>query len=77
MCFGRLIYGFTAGIIMCATPKMLEETIPANVAEKGFGTSTNIFINTGNFLCMMLAAWMPENGDELQTSKFWMTEFGV
>ena len=77
MCFGRLIYGFTAGIIMCATPKMLEETIPANVAEKGFGTSTNIFINTGNFLCMMLAAWMPEKSDDLQTSKFWMTEFGV
>jgi len=77
MCVGRFIYGFSAGVIMCATPKMLEETIPANVAEKGFGTSTNILINVGNFLCMMLAAGMPEQSRDLQTSKFWMLEFGV
>jgi len=58
ICLGRIIYGFSAGVMICATPKMIEETIPENVAEK-FGISTNIFINLACCICMMLASGLP------------------
>ena len=77
MCFGRMIFGFSAGVIICATPKMVEETIPSNVIEKGFGTSTNILINSATFTCLMLPSWLPENKEELQHTKFWMIQFGI
>ena len=60
MCFGRFLFGVSSGVLMCTTPKILEETIPANVMDKGFGTSTNILINVANFLCLIMAVGMPE-----------------
>lgn len=44
MCVGRFIYGFSAGVLLCATPKVMEETIPTELIDKGFGASTNIFM---------------------------------
>ena len=77
MCAGRIIYGFTAGVMICSTPKMIEETIPEIVSEKGFGTSTNIFINLATLVCLMLPAWLPEKKSELEQTKFWMICWGI
>lgn len=42
MCAGRLLFGFSSGILLCATPKMIDETVPAKLIDKGFGVSTAI-----------------------------------
>lgn len=60
MCFGRMLFGFASGILSCATPKLLDETIPANLMDKGFGTSTNIIINFAFFAVLIMAMGMPE-----------------
>jgi hypothetical protein len=38
----------------------LDETIPANLMDKGFGTSTNIIINFAFFAVLIMAMGMPE-----------------
>lgn len=60
MCFGRLIFGFSCGVIMCTTPKMLDEIIPGHLIDQGYGTSTNIFINFAFFIMLILAMGMPD-----------------
>jgi MFS family permease len=77
LCFGRILFGFSAGVIMCATPKMLDETIPAHLIEKGFGTSTNIIINLMVFLMLLMGMGIPESPAELMDSKYWMIIYGI
>jgi MFS family permease len=28
---GRLVFGFASGVLLCATPKIIEETIPTHL----------------------------------------------
>ena len=72
MCVGRLLFGFSAGVMLCATPTIIQETIPDKLAEKGFGTSTNILVNVGAFICMVLATGLPQKKEELAETKYWM-----
>ena len=58
--------------MLCAAATMLEETIPPNVADKGFKTSTNILTNLAAFICMILAAHLSNKKEELETTKFWI-----
>jgi MFS family permease len=44
MCFGRVIFGLSSGVLLCATPKMIDETVPAKLLDKGFGASTAIIM---------------------------------
>lgn len=44
MCVGRFLFGVSAGVLLCATPKILDETIPPHLIDKGFGASTNIMM---------------------------------
>jgi hypothetical protein len=44
MCVGRFLFGLSAGVLLCATPKIIDETIPASLIDKGFGASTNILM---------------------------------
>ena len=37
---GRLLFGICVGVNMAICPKMIEETIPARLMDKGFGIST-------------------------------------
>jgi MFS family permease len=55
----RTFYGFTAGVIVSATPKMIEETVPNRLMDRGFGISTNAFINSAILLLMILGNLMP------------------
>lgn len=42
ICLGRFIVGLSAGMIMAASPKVIEETIPSHLMCYGYGISTNI-----------------------------------
>lgn len=61
MVLGRFTFGFGSGILMCATSKILEETIPVYLIDKGFGTSTNILMQLFNFMLLLMAIGMPED----------------
>lgn len=45
ICFARFILGFSCGVMLCVTPKALDEVLPSELIDNGFGTSTNIVIN--------------------------------
>ena len=38
---GRCLYGLASGVMITASAKMLEETVPSNIFERGFGNTTN------------------------------------
>lgn len=65
MCFGRFIYGLAAGVILCTTPKIIEEIVPANLMDKGFGMSTSLNINLAFLFCLILAGGMPDDQKSL------------
>ena len=60
MCCGRFIYGAATGVLMCTTPKMVEEIIRAKLMNKGFGMSTSLFINIAFFGCLILGGGMQD-----------------
>jgi len=77
MVIGRFLYGFACGVIVCATPKILEETIPAHAMDNGYGVSTNLAINLFICVSLILGAGMPDTTSELQTTNFWRVIFLV
>lgn len=77
MCFGRFVYGFAAGVIMCTTPKILAEIIPPQLMDKGFGMSTSVFINIAFFVALLIAGGMPDDPTELGKTNYWMILFGM
>lgn len=68
MCFGRFVLGISAGVILSTTPKMLEESIPAHLMDKGFGMTTSLFINAAFMGCLLLAGGAPTDPAVLKTS---------
>lgn len=76
MCFGRFVFGFACGVLICTTPKAIAETVPSNLIDKGFGTSTNIIINLSFMLVAILALGMPETEEALSKDWYWMVIFG-
>ena len=71
MCVGRFVFGFATGILATATPKIIEETIPDYVIDKGYGVSTNCSICFGIFVCFLLGIAMPQDSEELKTTHMW------
>ena len=61
MCCGRFIYGCAAGVLICTTPKMIDEIIPAKLLNKGFGMSTSLMINVAFFGCLIVGGGMPDD----------------
>jgi len=59
MCVWRFIHGFATGILVNACPKMIEETVPGNVMDYGFGTSTNLCINVAIMITLLLGIGLP------------------
>lgn len=59
MCIGRLIFGFASGVLVIATPKILDETIPAHLMDNGYGVSTNLAINSFVLVNLLLGIGMP------------------
>lgn len=77
MCFGRFVIGLSAGVILSTTPKMLEESIPAHLMDKGFGMTTSLFINAAFMGCLLLNGAAPTEQEVVKTSKYWMIMFGI
>ena len=58
---GRLIFGFSAGVLATACPKIVEETIPANYMDYGYGVSTNIGINVFVMISLLSGLIIPSD----------------
>lgn len=74
----RLGFGLASGFIIAASPKILDETIPAHLIDKGFGMSTNLLINFGVMVATVLAIGNPseDDYDALNDSWYWRFEYG-
>ena len=72
MLAARFVFAFSAGIAGSACPKMIEETIPAHLIEKGFGQSTNTIICFCFFLTLLASFGTPLDTQELKESDYWM-----
>lgn len=69
---GRLIYGFSAGVLVTACPKIVGETIPSTHIDYGYGISTNIGINLFVMISLLCGLIVPKDGTpELKTSSNW------
>ena len=52
---GRFVYGCVGGVMISLTPKMLQQTIPMDIYNKGFGASTSFVIEAYRVIDLMLA----------------------
>lgn len=77
MCFGRFLFGLASGVLLCATPKVMEETIPPALIDKGFGASTNVLMCFFGFGQLLLSLGMPTKQQDLATSRYWMAIYGM
>ena len=77
MCLGRFFFGLTSGVLLCATSRILEDTIPVRLIDKGFGTSTNILMQVFSFMLLLTAIGMPDNRDKLETTRWWRCIYGL
>jgi MFS family permease len=77
ICFGRFILGFACGVLLCATPKALDEVLPSELIDNGFGTSTNIMINMSFLQVMIMANFMPDDKKSLLNNNYWKILFTV
>ena len=58
---GRFVYGFAAGVLATACPKIVEETVPGNYMDYGFGTSTGIGVNTFVMISLLSGLLIPSD----------------
>ena len=71
----RLVFGFSAGVLVSATPKVIDETIPTHLLDKGFGISTNLFINVIILGQMLIGMGQSNEPAKLSKSNYWMIFF--
>lgn len=64
MSFGRLVYGFCAGIFCVMGPRIMNETVPQHLMDMGFNSSTNIWINIFTMISMLLGLGQPAVTEE-------------
>ena len=65
---GRLLYGFAAGVLVTACPKIVEETVPSTIMDNGYGISTNLGINLFVMFSLLGGLIIPSDSAELLTS---------
>lgn len=78
ICAGRLVFGFFAGIYQVAVPRMIEETVPLHLLPI-FGTVTNLAVNGGKMLSIVIGGGIPSSSDK-EASKhtnYWRFVFAV
>jgi MFS family permease len=71
ICAGRFVHGFAAGVLCCAAPTIIGETVPDHLMDYGFGVSTNLIIMFGVMVYMLLGAGIPDEA-EWETTQYWM-----
>lgn len=57
---GRVLYGMSAGVLIAAVPRILEETIPEEKFDLGFGAVTNIAIDVLVIINSVIVMFMPK-----------------
>lgn len=74
---GKLLFGFSAGVINVACPKLLDETVPVDQLG-AFGIATNAYICLGIGLAMVIGIGLPEEGDieAFKQDEFWRFVYG-
>ena len=72
----KLIFGFTAGVLNIAGPKLLDESLPINLVSI-FGLFTNAYICLGIALGTVIGCWLPDPKDTsaLEDDHFWRFAF--
>ena len=75
---GRLIYGFSVGIIAIAMPRLMEETVPGNLVGF-FGGLYCLSFATATLLAYALAVFLPKDSDTEALKETHMTQviFGL
>ena len=60
ICFGRILFGICGGIFGVALPRMIEETVPAQLLGS-FGVITNLSVNTGSLMAILMGIGLPDS----------------
>ena len=60
MILGKFLFGMGAGVLIAVAPRMLEETIPHEIFDKGFGAMTNIGVDTLSLTCTIFMIFLPK-----------------
>jgi len=55
----------SAGVFVTMCPLIIEETVPGKLMDNGYGSSTNICINTMVCINMVLGLLVPQKKEEL------------
>jgi len=71
--------GFFSGMLISVAPKVIDETVPASIIDKGFGTSTNIMVCFAIMGVTLTAIANPSSDDiaSLKTSNMWRVIYGL
>jgi uncharacterized membrane protein YgcG len=62
MMLGKLFFGMGAGVLIAVAPRILEETVPANLIDKGFGAMTNVGVDAMSLTSTIFIMFMPRKG---------------
>jgi len=62
---GRFFYGISAGVFLSVGPVIIEHSVPGKYMNYGYGSSTNIAINTMVCINMLLGLIIPLKNEEL------------
>jgi predicted MFS family arabinose efflux permease len=58
ICAGRFLFGMSAGVLIAVAPRMLEETVPHDIYDSGFGASINTAIDVVILINLLLSKYM-------------------
>ena len=75
---GALVsFGFSAGVINVAGPKMLDETVPVDLLG-AFGIATNLYVCLGISISVVIGFGLPKEGDieAFKNDEFWRVVYG-
>tara|TARA_B110000285_G_scaffold222879_1_gene277619 strand:- start:1096 stop:1959 length:864 start_codon:yes stop_codon:yes gene_type:complete len=64
MMLGKLFFGMGAGVLIAVAPRILEETIPANLIDSGFGAMTNVGVDVMSLTSTIFIMFMPKKGEK-------------
>lgn len=73
------MFGFASGVIIATAPKIIEETVPSHLIDKGFGASTNLAVNFAIMICTIAGTGNPSENDyeALKESSNWQIIYGL
>ena len=74
---GKIVFGVAAGVLVTIGPRVIQETVPAQHFDKGFGAMTNVGIDILVLANTVLIMTMPKldkkknNKEELEKNQTW------